>query len=400
MKKYKLAVLTSHPIQYHSPMFKKMAEHPLIDLTVYFCWDFGSKENYDKDFGMKLKWDVPLLEGFNYKFLKNYSPKPLSNFWGQINPEIIGELNANKYDTIFVFGWNSLTNWLVFLSKPFHEIPIILRGESNLNRKMGFLKRFIKSLVLKNLFKGIDAFLYSYSLNKDFLKFYGAPEEKLFFYPCSVDNERFLNSKKTLVKKKASFKKELGLDSKTKVILFSGKLMAVKRPMDLLKAYELLAKSYKPKAKSLSLIFLGDGALRPEIENYAKEKNLKNVIITGFKNQSELPKYYSIADIFAIPSELDISPKALNEAMLFNIPIVASSGVGTAIDFITLNEEKCGFIYDVGNIGALAENLKTPLEDSALRKKMGENAFKIIKEWSFENEIKGILSAFDYVNRV
>lgn len=397
MKKYKLAILTSHPIQYHSPMFKKLAENPQIDLTVYFCLDRGFKgEIYDKDFGAKFKWDIPLLDGFNYKFLKNYSFWPQSNFFGQINLGIIHELSVNNYDAVFVFGWNSLTNWLVFLSKLFHQVPIILRGESNLNVKNSWLKNLIKSFVLKSLFRGVDAFLYSYSLNKDFLMFYGASEEKLFFYPCAVDNERFLNEKKDLIKNRLAFRKKMGFDSKTKIILYTGKLMNIKRPIDLLKAYEILIKNYKFKSESLSLVLVGDGHLRFELEKYVKECNLENVVFAGFKNQSEMSGYYAIADIFAMPSELDISPKSLNEAMLFGLPIVVSSGIGTAVDFIGEKKDKCGFIYDVGDVNAFAGYLKALMEDSSLRKKMGETAFEIVQEWSFENEIKGILSALNF----
>lgn len=72
-EKYKLAVLTSHPIQYQAPLFRKLSSHPYIDLAVYFCWDFGVKEEeYDPGFGKKIKWDIPLIEGYRYKFLANY----------------------------------------------------------------------------------------------------------------------------------------------------------------------------------------------------------------------------------------------------------------------------------------------------------------------------------------
>ncbi len=125
--KHKLAVLTSHPIQYQAPLFKKLVERPEVDLTVYFCWDFGVKEEYDVEFGKKIKWDIPLLEDYKYKFLKNFSLKPSSKFWGQINFGITNELRKNNYDAILVFGWNSFTNWLFFLTSFWHKTPVFLR---------------------------------------------------------------------------------------------------------------------------------------------------------------------------------------------------------------------------------------------------------------------------------
>jgi len=74
-KRYKLAVLISHPIQYHVPIFQALAKDPQVDLTVYYCWDFGvGEERVEPEFGVKYSWDIPMLEGYNYKFLKNISP--------------------------------------------------------------------------------------------------------------------------------------------------------------------------------------------------------------------------------------------------------------------------------------------------------------------------------------
>lgn len=395
MKKYKLAILTSHLVQYHAPLFKKIAKTPLIDLFVYYYWDFRAEGVYSKDFQRRIQWDIPFLDCYKYKFLKNYSLKPSSDFWGQINPSIIWELRRNNYDAILVFGYNSFTNCLVFLTKWFHKTPIILRGEADLNKKIGFFKKNIKIVVLKLLFRIIDAFLYSYSLNKKFFHFYGAPDKKLFFYPCAVDNERFSREYKVLSGKRKELRKKLGIGEKSIIILFSGTLIKRKRPFDLLRAYELITKSYKLKAKILALIFVGDGALRPELENYTKEHSLKNVHFAGFKNQTELPKYYAIADIFVLPSELDPSPKVLNEVMNFGVPIITTTGVGTAEDLIV--ESKCGFIYEAGNIDSLFQYLKTLIEDSELRKKSGENSLKTIQRWSFDKDIDGVIAALKYI---
>lgn len=103
----KIAFLTSHPIQYQAPFFRKITKHPEIDLMVYFCLDYGLKEKKDKEFGIKFKWDIPLLEGYKYKFLKNYSLKPKPSFFGQINFGTLKELCKNRYDAIIVYDWNS-----------------------------------------------------------------------------------------------------------------------------------------------------------------------------------------------------------------------------------------------------------------------------------------------------
>ena len=68
-RRVRLAYLVSHPIQYQSPLLRRIAAEPEIDLTVFFGSDFSVKGYRDKDFGVDVKWDVPLTEGFTHEFL-------------------------------------------------------------------------------------------------------------------------------------------------------------------------------------------------------------------------------------------------------------------------------------------------------------------------------------------
>ncbi len=434
VKKYKLAILTSHPIQYQAPLFRLLAKQPEIDLIVYFCWDFGVKEgSFDAQFGKKIKWDIPLLDGYQYKFLKNYSPKPSSNFWGQVNFGIIKKLILRtpdvpsiddnfrtsdvrklKYDAVLVFGWNSFTNWLAFLTAFILKIPVFLRGENPLNQELlkPQWKIKIKKIILGWLFKYISAFLYIGEENKKFYKFYGVPEEKLFFAPYAVDNERFIKEGKSQIAKQKALREKFGISEKDVVILFVGKLIEKKRPMDLLLAYELLIKSQKPKVKS-SLLFVGDGALRPELEKYVKEHNLQNVHFIGFKNQTELPQYYAMADIFVLPSGIgETWGLVVDEAMCFSLPVIVSDLVGCGADLVKNGEN--GYIFKTGNIEELVSyllELINPLDlnssysdklvDSGYgikkRESFGKKSFEIIQKYGYENNIKGISEAFNRI---
>lgn len=246
MKKYKLAVLTSHPIQYQAPLFKKISESPEIDLMVYFNWDFGIKSGYDREFGKKFKWDISLLNGYKYKFLKNFSLKPSSDFLGQLNFGIIKEiydLRFKNYDAILIYGWNSFTNLLAFLTAFIFKIPVLLRGENPLNQELlkPRWKIKIKKIILNWLFKHISAFLYIGEENKKFYKNYGVSDEKLFFAPYAVDNERFIRS--VISNQELVTRNKLKIGKDDVVILFVGKFIDKKRPMDLLKAYETITRN-------------------------------------------------------------------------------------------------------------------------------------------------------------
>ncbi|OGW24282.1 MAG: hypothetical protein A2X55_04975 [Nitrospirae bacterium GWB2_47_37] len=391
--KYKLAVLTSHPIQYQTPLFRILSEHPEIDLTVYFCDRFGTgREKYDAGFRMKIKWDIPLLEGYNYRFLRNFSLKPLSGFWGVINPSIIKELWNNSYDAIWIHGYADLSNWFAFLGAWISRTPIILRGESHLLNYRPAWKRIIKKIVLDMLFKRIDCFLSIGKLNTEYYKHYNVGEEKIFLTPYSVDNKFFMRKYKELIERKNDVKGKLGISSDTSVILYASKMMPRKRPMDLLKAYEKIHNKV-----NMALVFVGDGIERSTLEVYTKSQNLKNVYFVGFKNQTELPEFFVIADVFVLPSIDEPWGLIINEAMNFGLPVITTDQVGARYDLVRDGEN--GFVYPAGDIGRLAECLLKGLQDPYVKEKMVENSLKIISNWSYKEDIDGILQAVEYIKK-
>ncbi len=393
MKEYKVAFLTSHPIQYQAPLFKKLAKQPEINLIVYFCTDFGIKEKVDPEFGKKIKWDTPLLEGYKYKFLKNYSFKPNYSFLGQINFGIIKELYKNKFDAIIIHGWNSLTNILAIFFAKIFGIKVFLISENPLSQEKlkPKWKILVKKIFIKNiLFNLIDIFLYIGEENKKFYRFYNVEDKKLFFYPYSVNNDFFQKEYEKYKSKRIEIRKELTIGQEDIVILFVGKLINKKNPLDLLKAYEIL------KQENKALIFVGEGGLRREMEKYIEEKKLKKVIITGFVNQSEISKYYSIADIFVLPSGIgETWGLVVNEAMCFGLSILASTIVGCSGDLV--KKDINGYTFSVGNIKEIAYFLDILASNGYKRNEFKKNSFKLIRLYSYEEDIKGILNALKFL---
>ncbi len=257
---YKLAILTANPIQYQTPLFEKIAKHPEIDLTVLFCSDAGVKEEInDTGFNRKIKWDIPLLRGYNYIFLKN-------------SFSIIKELRKKGYDAVLIHGWNYFTNWIAFIAAFIIKTPVFLHGENPLNQELlkSNFKRKIKKIILGRLFKRISVFLYIGEENKKFYQYYGVSEEKLFFCPYTVDNERFIGSSREYTNKKQIYesRKKLGIKENDVVILFVGKFIEKKRPLDLLKAYNKLKNLKTEKLKNeITLVFTGSGQLEKHLRN-------------------------------------------------------------------------------------------------------------------------------------
>jgi len=237
----KLGIFISHPIQYQVPLYQKLIKK--IDLTVYYYSKFGAEKYFDPQFKKEFKWDINLLEGYNYKILKNNSFKQGFYFFGFINLGIFKEIFKNKFDGVLINSWSYLSDWLVILACLISKTKLLLRVESPHNQEIlkSKWKLFIKKIIFgKILFPKVHAFLYIGEENRKFYKFYGVPDEKLFFAPYAVDNERFQKEYEKLKDKKEELRKELGIEPDDVVILFVGKLIPKKRPMDLLKAYETI----------------------------------------------------------------------------------------------------------------------------------------------------------------
>ena len=237
-------------------------------------------------------------------------------------------------------------------------------------------------------FQGINAFLTIGSRSEQFYRYYNIPQEKLFFTPYSVDNEYFINQSKIYRSKKEGLKKKEGIPEILPTILYVGKLVERKRPLDLLIAFSKII-------NRASLVFIGEGKLKPVLEKYVQDKAVKNVFFIGFVNQSMLPKYYSIGDIFVLPSSSqEVSPLVINEAMCCELPIITTDAVPSAIDFV--KHGRNGFIYPVGDIDSLVIYLDELLSDPGKHQKMGKSSLEIISNWNYEACVMGILQALEF----
>lgn len=396
MKIYKVAFLVSHPVQYFSPLFKEMAKHPQIDLTVYYCSDEIMKGVRDVGFGVEVKWDIPLFEGYRYKFLKNQSPIPtiFKPPLGLINFGIIREIVKNKHDAVVIHGWNYVTHVLVYMTAISSRIPVFIRAESPLNQELikPKWKIAVKKILLTTFFKQVSSFLAIGRENRELYRFYDVPDDRIFSTPYAVENERFIKSYEELIGRKHELKKKLGIPSDKIIVLFSGKLMDYKRPMDLLLAYE------NTDTENKALVYVGDGHLKKRLEQYVKEKKLENVYFLGFKNQTEIPKCYAVADIFVLPSSAgETWGLVVNEAMCFHLPVIVSDMAGCSKDIVKHNEN--GYMFPTGNIDKLSFYLEDLINDKEKRAAFGKKSFEIVQEYSYEKDVEGIVAALDSIGK-
>ena len=387
---YRLAALVSHPIQYQAPLFRALAQTREVDLDVLFCSSGSAGFFLDEGFGVEFAWDIPILEGYCYRFLRNISPRPNHRrLLGCINPEVGRVLAQGHYDALWVHGWAAATCWLGFIAASRRRIPLLLRGETNgLSERTG-LSGHARRIILRRLFGHVSAFLAVGARNAEFYAANGARKERIFLAPYTVDNDFFFAKSQSLAGAKSILREREGISPSLPVILFCGKFSEAKRPLDLLKAFHSLGDD--PKA---SLVFVGDGSFRADLQEYVLERGLKNIHFLGFRNQTEMPTCYSMADVLVLPSGHEPWGLVVNEAMCFGLPIIASDKVGAALDLV--HEGVNGFVFPVGNIELLADCLRRVLLDEEMRQLMGAQSRDIIERWGINETVQGILRTLDF----
>jgi glycosyltransferase involved in cell wall biosynthesis len=293
----------------------------------------------------------------------------------------VPKLVRKKRAVVIVHGWGYFTNVLAIIAGKLSGHLICLRGETPWHQeqmKKGFIQT-CKRAWLKVLFSFVDQFLYIGHQNRLFYHKLGIPDKKLMFTPYAVDNARFTSIASS--HSKANARIELGLPPTKKIILFSGKYIAKKRPLDLLQAFKDIAN------KNWLLVMVGEGELRQEMEKFLETNNLSsNVLLTGFINQSRIPLYYAAADVFVMCSGIgETWGLSVNEAMNFGLPVIVSETSGCSYDLV--DNGKNGFVFETGNIAALRECLERILFDDQLHAVMVTKSRETIANYSFEKII-------------
>jgi glycosyltransferase involved in cell wall biosynthesis len=383
----RLAIISTHPIQYNAPLFKLLASQPGLEVKVFYTLGKNYTDLKDKGFGKTIIWDIPLLDGYEYEFLNNTSATPgTSHFKGVVNPSILEIIKTFKPTALLVYGW-SFDSHLKVLRHFKNKVPIYFRGDSTLLDEKRGVKVIFRKLALQWVYKHIDKALYVGSRNKQYFIKYGIKEQSLVFAPHAVDNERFADDNQYLHESRL-IRADLGIPEKNTVFLFIGKFENKKKPLLLLKAFKNISQ------ENVSLLFVGNGDLEAKLKEEAKE--FSEVYFLPFQNQKRMPAIYRSAEILVLPSSGPGETWGLcvNEAMASGLPIIVSNKVGCAVDLV--KDGQNGFVFESDSVSALINAFSTFAQmPSSQIKAMGKISRTIINDWSFKNICEAIVEELD-----
>ena len=375
----RLGIIASHPVQYQVPLFRELARR--CDVRVLFAHRATPADHAASGFNVAFDWDIDLTSGFEHSFLENVARHPgLERFWGCDTPHVGAELRQFAPDSILLMGWHLKCYWQSIGAAHRLGVPVMVRGDSQLETPRGILKRAGKAALYPVALRSFDAALYVGERSRRYFEHYKYPKDRQFFSPHCVDNEWF--STRATNEAGSRLRESLGIASGAVVALFAGKLVPFKQPIDLIEA----AGQCRADGKIVEVMVAGSGELELEIRRRAAELRVP-LHILGFCNQTEMPPAYAAADMLVLPSSVETWGLVVNEALACGRPVIVSDACGCAPDLAA--DARVGRVFPSGDTRALAREMRSLLGALPSSARIMEQA----RKFSVSASADGILAA-------
>jgi glycosyltransferase involved in cell wall biosynthesis len=383
----RLAVVVSHPIQYYAPMFRALASR--CELHVFYGLQTTPQQQAAAGFGTAFNWDVDLLAGYPSTILRNVSHRPgLEAFNGLDTPEIGALLESGGFDSVLVIGWYLKSYIQAIIAAKRLGIPVLVRGDSHLETPRSALKRHAKAIINPFFLRLFDGALYVGKKSRTFYDHYHYPAHRLFHSPHCVDNDWF--SARATPEARRQLRHEYGIADNTFVVLFAGKLVPFKQPLDVVRA---VARA-RSAGHRIEVMVAGSGALEHAMRCCASELDVP-LHIMGFRNQTEMPAAYAASDALMLPSNgHETWGLVANEALACCRPVIVSKECGCAPDLA--GDGRAGRVASLGDIDAFAAAINSVINQPPSPADISARA----DAHSIARAVDGILAASEAVQRI
>ncbi|MCR4407330.1 MAG: glycosyltransferase family 4 protein [Anaerolineae bacterium] len=195
-----------------------------------------------------------------------------------------------------------------------------------------------------------------------------APPDKIVVIPLGFELDELLHCQSY----QGALRAELGLAADTPLVGIVARLTAVKNHHLFLEAARLIVQA-EPVTRFL---IVGDGELRDELENRARELGLaERVFFLGWR--SDMPRIYADLDVIALTSRNEGTPVSLIEGMAAGVPVV-STAVGGVPDIVA--DGVCGYLVPPDDAAGLAEAIVALLRDKKKAQAMGQAGREAARE--------------------
>jgi len=387
----RVLLVSSHVVQYGSPVYRAMSNNPCLDVEVAYCSMLGAEPGMDADFGQTIQWDVPLLDGYRWVLVPNRAWQPgIGRFFGLINTGLWRKIRKGHYDAVVIYtGYRYATFWITLAAAKLSGTPLIF-GTDATGLKPRTDQRWraaLKKYLLPRVFKLATIVIPASTAGVDFIRSLGIPPSRIVMFPFVVDNDWW--RRRAAQVDRAATRKSWDIPDDAFVALFCGKLQPWKRPMDALRAFA------KARAPNSYLVFAGDGAMRDDLVCEVAKLGLQGrVRMLGFQNQSRLPAVYVGCDLLVFSSEYEPFGVVVNEAMLCGCAVAVSDRVGARRDLV---RQDTGFVFPCGDLEALAKIVRLAVAEPDRLHQMKRASTALINTWSPREYVQSLTAALDRI---
>ena len=355
----KILFLTNYPVPYRIDFFNELGK--LCDLTVLFEQRPGEVSDREQ-IGITAAFQL-----FKGEFL--HGPRIKLGCYYLNFDALSWVIKANQYDVVIFGIYSSPTQaMMITLMKLLRQIYV-------LNSDGGFIKddRFVAKQIKHFLIRNATLYLASGESTKRYLEHYGADPERVRVYPFTSLKEKDVMKEPASKERIAMLRKQYGIPEKL-VVLGVGQF--IKR-----KGWDVLLEAAQALSSDTGVYIVG-GNENEEYLQLINRYGLQSVHFLPFMGKEELSNYYTLSDLFVLPTREDIWGLVINEAMAHGLPVITTKSCLAGLELV--EDGVNGYLVDRDDVTALADRMNTLLWNEGLRVQMSENNRKKIKAYTVE----------------
>jgi glycosyltransferase involved in cell wall biosynthesis len=290
-------------------------------------------------------------------------------------------------DLIHVHGHPYLSSFLAAKIAKRYSKPLVLTQHNTFieyNNIWDTVEKLNDLAIGKQVLKEADKIIVVSNATKNYVLSLGAAPEKIEVLHNGVDLNRFKPSSEV----KDEMRKKLGISKDARVVLTVRRLV-YKNGIDTLIASAEIAVKKNPK---LVFVVVGKGPDFDEVKEKIVQLGMqRNLRLTGFVSDRDLPFYYNVADLFALPSKSGEGlPLVALEAMATGLPVIATNVGGTS----EVINEAYGKLVPPNSPNSLAEAiLEFSLKDLSVIKK--NLRIMMEQKYSWDKNVEKLIKIYE-----
>lgn len=384
----RVGMLTGCAVPYKAPTYRALARSSGVEFTAIFASSAGVRP-FDAGYARDVAWDSDILGGYRSIFLPraDQSPPLGRTFWTVRDLGIVRVLSRERFDVLWLDGYNSLTYMLAVLTQTALGGGLLFREEQTTLHPRRLGVTLAREVALRMLFRGHHA-MYISRENRRWFEHYGVPASRLWSAPYTVDNAFFQNESDRLRPNREALRQEFGIAPDAgPVILTVGRMIPKKQPLYALEVFQRLRAKHR-----CAMLFVGSGPLEEDLRAAVARDRIPDVHFAGFLNQTEVSRAYACADVFTLLSlEHETFGVVVAEAMNFGLPVVATDKVGCSADLVLPGIN--GYVVPSGDPATAEASLSEIVSNPRLRHELSRGSLGLIEKWSPERTVSGVLEA-------